>query len=415
MPSVARRDSLTTTRASVGDLRCLPRLFGISKGAGLFLCPSTAEAPEMGMVKVFNLLTGMLDDHRYLVDNFPSTPRRHSPACATGEGRMTRHIIGPPFIVARFMRYLELESIPLMLDPESPDHHAGRLEAVQPGVPSAVTNSTPRQSNSWHVEPSHVRDMYGMIESNMLAIECEHNRKHVPPWCYVPSATSLIRQLNFSRADRRYRDPRRTEHRHPGFCSPTTSAWSARMTVRAAAPARPYASAVVVMVLSCCCAVSIEKIHRLPGDRRGLRARRCRRRRVTMARFSSTVIDHFTNPETVPACRTPTLRLSSENPVCGDQILLTKGSVTTSYARSASEKAFGCSASLAIASILTENLIGMPISMIAGVNTDQSPAVVRRVKSRAAARGRIGRRSRPSTGRQLSATGSPRRWDPAGE
>jgi long-chain-fatty-acid---luciferin-component ligase len=35
------------------------------------------------------------------------------------------------------------------------------------------------------VKPDHIRDMYGMIESNMLAVECEYHNKHVPPWCYV--------------------------------------------------------------------------------------------------------------------------------------------------------------------------------------------------------------------------------------
>src|SRR5262249_55978042 len=26
---------------------------------------------------------------------------------------------------------------------------------------------------------------YGMIESNLLAVECEHHRKHLSPWCHV--------------------------------------------------------------------------------------------------------------------------------------------------------------------------------------------------------------------------------------
>ena len=47
--------------------------FGIAHGAGLFLCPSPAETPEMGMVKVFNLFTGLLDDRAYLVRDFAST------------------------------------------------------------------------------------------------------------------------------------------------------------------------------------------------------------------------------------------------------------------------------------------------------------------------------------------------------
>ena len=89
-----------------------------------------------------------------------------------------------------------------------------------------------------------------------------------------------------------------------------------------------------------------------------------------MARFSSTVIDHFTNPRN--CARLPDADASAfvGNPVCGDHILLT-ARVHDDVVREIGFEAFGCSASLAIASILTENLIGMPISMIAGVNTDQ--------------------------------------------
>ena len=138
----------------------------------------------MGMVKVFNLLTGMLDDHRYLVDNYSFDPEEALASLRHWEGRMTRHIIGPPFIVARFMRYLELESIPLMLDPESLIIMLGGWKQYT-GRSISRDEFNTKAEQFLGVEPSHVRDMYGMIESNMLAIECEHNRKHVPPWCYV--------------------------------------------------------------------------------------------------------------------------------------------------------------------------------------------------------------------------------------
>lgn len=184
VPSVARRDALTTTRASVGIFGGYRDFFGISKGAGLFLCPSPAEVPEMGMVKVFNLLTGMLDDHRYLVHSFSFDPEEALAHLRGWEGRMTRHIIGPPFIIARLMRYLELESIPLSLDPDS-------MIIMLGGWKQYTGRSISREDFNAHaqrflgVQPDRIRDMYGMIESNMLAIECEQHRKHVPPWCYV--------------------------------------------------------------------------------------------------------------------------------------------------------------------------------------------------------------------------------------
>lgn len=184
VPSVARRDALTTTRASIGIMGGYRDFFGISQGAGLFLCPSTAEVPEMGMVKVFNLLTGMLDDHRYLVRGYSFDPAEALALLREWEGRMTRHIIGPPFIVARFMRFLELESMPLALDPESMIIMLGGWKQYT-GRSISREDFDDRAQRLLGVQPDRIRDMYGMIESNMLAIECEHHRKHVPPWCYV--------------------------------------------------------------------------------------------------------------------------------------------------------------------------------------------------------------------------------------
>ncbi len=184
VPSVARRDALTTTRASVGIFGGYRDLFGISKGAGMFLCPSTAEVPEMGMVKVFNLLTAMLDDHRYLVHNYSFDPEQALAYLRGWEGRMTRHIIGPPFIIARFMRFLELEAVPLTLDPESMIIMLGGWKQYT-GRSISREEFNDKAQRLLGIDTTRIRDMYGMIESNMLAIECEHQRKHVPPWCFV--------------------------------------------------------------------------------------------------------------------------------------------------------------------------------------------------------------------------------------
>jgi len=184
IPSVARRDAATVTRASLGIFGAYRDFFGIAKGAGLFLCPSTAEVPEMGMVKVFNLLTGMLDDHRFLVHDFSFDPQAALDELRRWEGRMTRHLIGPPFIVARFMRFLELESIPLQLDPDSMIIMLGGWKQYT-GRSIRRAEFDDKARALLGVAPDRIRDMYGMIESNMLAIECEHRRKHVPPWCHV--------------------------------------------------------------------------------------------------------------------------------------------------------------------------------------------------------------------------------------
>lgn len=89
-----------------------------------------------------------------------------------------------------------------------------------------------------------------------------------------------------------------------------------------------------------------------------------------MARFSQTVIDHFTNPRNCGRLPTPDVIAFIGNPVCGDQILLTARFFDAAVTEVRFE-AFGCSASLAVASILTEQLIGMTVADLADVDADR--------------------------------------------
>ncbi len=89
-----------------------------------------------------------------------------------------------------------------------------------------------------------------------------------------------------------------------------------------------------------------------------------------MARYSPTVIDHFTNPRNCGRLADPDVTVFVGNPVCGDQILLT-ARVRDDCVTEAGFEAYGCSASLAVASILTEHLSGMPMPVIADVDEAQ--------------------------------------------
>lgn len=89
-----------------------------------------------------------------------------------------------------------------------------------------------------------------------------------------------------------------------------------------------------------------------------------------MPRFSDTVIDHFTNPRNSGRLEDPDVSAFIGNPVCGDQILLT-ARVAENVVTELRFEAFGCSASLAIASILTEHLAGLPIPSVQEIGADQ--------------------------------------------
>jgi nitrogen fixation NifU-like protein len=89
-----------------------------------------------------------------------------------------------------------------------------------------------------------------------------------------------------------------------------------------------------------------------------------------MPRFSAPVIDHFTNPRNCGRLADPDVAAFVGNPVCGDQILLT-ARVDEGAVSDIAFEAFGCSASLAVASILTERLTGLPVPDIAGIDQVQ--------------------------------------------
>ncbi|HOB47955.1 MAG TPA: iron-sulfur cluster assembly scaffold protein [Mycobacterium sp.] len=92
-----------------------------------------------------------------------------------------------------------------------------------------------------------------------------------------------------------------------------------------------------------------------------------------MPRFSPQVIDHFTNPRNCGRLPSPDVAAFVGNPVCGDQILLT-AHVHDGVITDIAFEAFGCSASLAVASIVTERLRGSPLSDAAVLDQEQVAA-----------------------------------------
>lgn len=85
-----------------------------------------------------------------------------------------------------------------------------------------------------------------------------------------------------------------------------------------------------------------------------------------MPRFSQTIVDHFTNPRNSGQLDEPDVRAFVGNPVCGDQILLT-ATVVDDVVADIRFQAFGCSASLAVASLLTTVLGGATIGRAAAL------------------------------------------------
>ncbi|MGN7250396.1 LuxE/PaaK family acyltransferase [Arthrobacter sp. SAFR-014] len=184
VPSVAPRNSETSTRALVALIGTYREFFSLSGGAGLFLNPSDPEASEMGLLKDLNVLNSVFDHHAYLVADQAFDAGEALEHLRRWAGHMTRHIISPPFLIGRLLRFLEQENIKVRLDPYSMIITLGGWKRhTAEAIPDEDLRE--RCHDLLGVRAVNVRDMYGMIESNMLAVECHLHRKHVPPWCYI--------------------------------------------------------------------------------------------------------------------------------------------------------------------------------------------------------------------------------------
>jgi len=183
IPSVSRRCSDTVDNAVLGIYAMYREFFKISKGAGLYLCPSTEEIPEMGMIKALNMLAGLLDTHRFMVRNESFVPEDAVEQLADWQNKFSRHIIGPPFLINRFIRYLKAANIKLKLDKNSYVITLGGWKRFS-GEMLSRQEFNEECMEYLGVDESQIRDIYALVESNVVAIDDEHGHKHVTPYIH---------------------------------------------------------------------------------------------------------------------------------------------------------------------------------------------------------------------------------------
>ncbi|WP_088104087.1 LuxE family acyl-protein synthetase [Halalkalibacter urbisdiaboli] len=184
IPSVSRRDFKTMDNATDGIIKMYREFFKISRGMGLFLFPPTEEMPEMGMVKVLNVFAGLFDGSVNLVKKVSFNPQEAVERLTSWEGMHTRHIVGPPFLIHRLLKYLMDNDLKLSLDNNSFIVTLGGWKRFT-GQQISREEFNRRCEEFLGVKQENVRDMYGLVETNMLGIECNHHKKHIPPWIHI--------------------------------------------------------------------------------------------------------------------------------------------------------------------------------------------------------------------------------------
>lgn|GEM_PF-739405 len=180
IPSISRRDAVTLDRSVVGIYSIFRDMFGLFGGAGLFLSPSAEDMPEMGLVKLIGMFSGLLDSTSYFIHHSTFNPQDALEQLIKWENQHTRHIVGPPFVIDRLVKHMADNGITVQLDRGTKvitlggwKRHTGReIDAIEFRAACAA---------AFGIAEGQVRDMYGLVETNFMAVECEHHRKHVPP------------------------------------------------------------------------------------------------------------------------------------------------------------------------------------------------------------------------------------------
>lgn len=73
----------------------------------------------MGLVKLINMFSGLLDSNRFFISGHEFDPKAVIQQLRDWQHVHTRHIIGPPFLVERLAAYIEEHQIDIQLDKQS--------------------------------------------------------------------------------------------------------------------------------------------------------------------------------------------------------------------------------------------------------------------------------------------------------
>lgn len=215
--SAIYRDEPTMERFVAGLLHCSAEFYERHEGRrGFVLGPTTEEAGTLW----FSYVLGLLDlayDTDFFVQNEEFEIERLAEALATMPPDTQPLVVGPPLLLVTFCRWLLDEERPLDLS------NCNGLVVTAGGWKSHSASAVDRAeltgvvTAALGVEPNAVRDVFNMVELNSLLFECEHRRKHVPPWLevIVRDPSDMSRARPGEEGVLTYLDP--TPLSYPGF------------------------------------------------------------------------------------------------------------------------------------------------------------------------------------------------------
>lgn len=190
---VAYRDSVSNEYAIIGLYLLFEEIMDLRQmgsPAALFLTPSIVDAPNLGMLRALAILNSIFTVQEYAMDNGQLNFVKAAEFLKKWDGQLPIFIIGPPFIVNFFIEYLKANKIKFDLDKNARIMTAGGWKR-HTGQIISKDELTQKICDTFGVDQSQYRDLFGLIELNQFSMECSSHHKHVPPFCEI-----FIKDLN---------------------------------------------------------------------------------------------------------------------------------------------------------------------------------------------------------------------------
>jgi long-chain-fatty-acid---luciferin-component ligase len=161
----------------------LTEVFG---GYGMLAIVPNHFIPNLGIMKNIETFQLILDGFHYAIEN-PKEGINYIKLFSNLEakkGIMPRHFIGAPFVMLDIMQYIKKNmGGRLELDPGSYVITVGGWKRREGDL--CDRNEFNKMINDvFGIPNEHIRDLFAMAESNLFLMECEYQKKHVPPWAY---------------------------------------------------------------------------------------------------------------------------------------------------------------------------------------------------------------------------------------
>ena len=162
---VAYRDSVSNEYAIIGLHLLFEELMDLRQmgsPAALFLTPSIADAPNLGMLRALAILNSIFTVQTYAMENNQFDFVKASEFIKKWEGQLPIFIIGPPFIVNFFIEFLKANKIKFNLNENARIMTAGGWKRSTGQIVSK-DDLTQKICDTFGVKSSQYRDLFGLI------------------------------------------------------------------------------------------------------------------------------------------------------------------------------------------------------------------------------------------------------------